>query len=98
YEEGKPVLSDVSFTVKEGTTLGILGGTGSGKSTIAYLLDGLYPLTSGKITIGGADNIKSAQSAPAAEKLRFFGLGKMKPFLKPHIAKFAVMVAFTLIV
>ena len=55
YEEGKPVLSDVSFTVKEGTTLGILGGTGSGKSTIAYLLDGLYPLTSGKITIGGKD-------------------------------------------
>lgn len=45
-----------------------------------------------------ADNIKSAQSAPAAEKLRFFGLGKMKPFLKPHIAKFAVMVVFTLIV
>ena len=55
YEEGKPVLSDVSFTVKEGTTLGILGGTGSGKSTIAYLLDGLYPLTSGTIRIGGRD-------------------------------------------
>lgn len=55
YEDGKPVLSDVSFTVKEGTTLGILGGTGSGKSTIAYLLDGLYPLTSGAITIGGKD-------------------------------------------
>ena len=45
-----------------------------------------------------AENIKPGQSAPAAEKLRFFGLGKMKPFLKPHIAKFAVMVAFTLIV
>ena len=55
YEDGKPVLSDVSFTVKEGTMLGILGGTGSGKSTIAYLLDGLYPLTSGTITIGGKD-------------------------------------------
>ena len=55
YEEGKPVLSDVSFTVKEGTTLGILGGSGSGKSTIAYLLDGLYPLTSGTIRIGGRD-------------------------------------------
>ena len=55
YEDGKPVLSAVSFTVKEGTTLGILGGTGSGKSTIAYLLDGLYPLTSGAITIGGKD-------------------------------------------
>ena len=42
-----------------------------------------------------AEKIKSAQSA---QKLRFFGLGKMKPFLKPHAAKFAVMVVFTLIV
>ena len=42
-----------------------------------------------------AEKIKSAQSA---QKLRFFGLGKMKPFLKPHAAKFVVMVVFTLIV
>lgn len=46
---------DVSFTVPEGTVFGILGGTGSGKSTIAQFLTRLYELDGqkGKITIGG---------------------------------------------
>ena len=54
---GKEVLDDVSFTVKSGTTVGILGGTGSGKSTLMYLLDKLYelPEDGGTITIGGTD-------------------------------------------
>lgn len=49
------VLRDVTFTVRGGTTIGILGGTGSGKSTLMYLLDRLYELPEGcgKITIGG---------------------------------------------
>ena len=51
------ILEDVSFTVKEGTTFGILGATGSGKSTLTYLLDRLYDLPEGQgtITIGGVD-------------------------------------------
>ena len=55
YEEGKPVLHDVSFKVPQGSTLGVLGSTGSGKSTLMYLLDRLYPVTEGTITIGGTD-------------------------------------------
>lgn len=57
YDDGAPILKDVSFTIKSGTTLGILGGTGSGKSTIALLLDKLYELSpgQGRITIGGVD-------------------------------------------
>ena len=57
YEGGGEVLHDVSFTVRAGTTLGILGGTGSGKSTLMLLLDKLYPLpdNGGRITIGGVD-------------------------------------------
>ena len=55
YEDGKPVLHDVSFKVPQGSTLGILGSTGSGKSTLMYLLDRLYPVTDGTITIGGQD-------------------------------------------
>ena len=57
YEEGAEVLHDVSFTVPAGTTLGILGGTGSGKSTLMLLLDKLYELSDGhgRITIGGVD-------------------------------------------
>ena len=62
YEGSKEMLHDVSLTIPAGTTLGILGGTGSGKSTLMYLLDRLYPLpaNSGKITIGGTDISKIA--------------------------------------
>ena len=51
----KPVLKDVSFKIKSGQTFGILGATGSGKSTITYLLNALYelPKYSGSISIGG---------------------------------------------
>ena len=53
YEQGKPVLKNINLTVPKGTTLGIIGGTGSGKSTLTYLLDGLYAPDCGKIYIGG---------------------------------------------
>ena len=52
YEEGKPVLSGISFKIPEGSVCGILGGTGSGKSTLTYLLDGLYAPTNGQIFFG----------------------------------------------
>ena len=57
YDSDQEVLRDVSFTVKGGTTLGILGGTGSGKSTLVLLLGKLYPLGegNGSIRIGGVD-------------------------------------------
>ena len=52
-----PILKDVSFTIPKGTTFGILGGTGSGKSTLMYLLNRLYdlPEQNGRITVGGVD-------------------------------------------
>ena len=57
YENAPQMLHDINFTMKAGTTLGILGGTGSGKSTLMLLLDKLYPLEpeNGRITIGGTD-------------------------------------------
>lgn len=57
YDDCPEMLHDISFTMKGGTTLGILGGTGSGKSTMMLLLDRLYdlPPECGKITIGGVD-------------------------------------------
>ncbi len=55
YENAPELLHDITFTMKAGTTLGILGGTGSGKSTLMLLLDKLYPLEQGSITIGGVD-------------------------------------------
>ena len=57
YEEGKELLRNISFTVKGGSTLGILGSTGSGKSTLVLLLSKLYELEPGRgrISIGGVD-------------------------------------------
>ncbi len=54
-DDNVPVLRDVSFTIPAGKTAAVLGGTGSGKSTMMYLLQQLYTPTSGKITIGGVD-------------------------------------------
>lgn len=58
YEgDDNETLHDVSFKVRSGETVGILGGTGSGKSTVAALLDRLFDLSdgNGRITIGGVD-------------------------------------------
>ena len=57
YENSPQMLHDITFTMKAGTTLGILGGTGSGKSTMMLLLDKMYSLeeNGGRITIGGTD-------------------------------------------
>ncbi len=58
YENGGgDVLKNVSFTIKPGTTFGILGGTGSGKSTLMYLMDRLYdiPEDNGRILVGDTD-------------------------------------------
>ena len=57
YGTSGEVLHDISFKIKAGTTLGILGSTGSGKSTLTYLLDRLYELPEGcgEITVGGVD-------------------------------------------
>jgi len=51
YEPGKPVLKNVSFSVKSGQTVAILGPTGSGKSSLVHLLPRLYDYTSGSIKI-----------------------------------------------
>ncbi len=57
YEGAPEMLHDIDLTIPAGSTLGILGGTGSGKSTLMFLLDRLYdlPADSGRITIGGTD-------------------------------------------
>lgn len=77
--EGQPVLKDVSFTIPWGSTFAILGGTGSGKSTIVHLLDRLYDLKDGegRITIGGVDIRKIERQALR----RQIGLVLQEPFL-----------------
>ena len=55
YDLGRPILHDISFTVGQGQTLGVVGPPGSGKSTLANLVPRFYDVTAGAITIDGVD-------------------------------------------
>jgi ATP-binding cassette, subfamily B, bacterial len=55
YVENEPVLRDVSFRLEPGKVLGLLGRTGSGKTSLARLVFRLYDVTSGTIALGGVD-------------------------------------------
>ncbi len=55
YEPGKPVLKNVSFDVKAGQSIALVGPTGAGKSTIVNLVSRFYNLDSGEVTIDGED-------------------------------------------
>ena len=53
----EPALSHISFTAKPGETIGIIGGTGCGKSTLVNLIPRFYDVTSGNVVIDG-NNVK----------------------------------------
>ncbi len=76
-DDGVPVLDDLCFTIPAGATAAVLGSTGSGKSTMMYLLQRLYEPTSGTITIGGVD-IRRIDRAYLREHV---GLILQEPFL-----------------
>ena len=79
YDESKEIVKDVSFMIKGGTTVGILGGTGSGKSTLMHLLNRLYelPKENGSITISGVD-IKDIEVGYLRENV---GMVLQEPYL-----------------
>lgn len=81
YEGCPELLSHISFTARAGKTVGILGGTGSGKSTLMYLLDRLYELpedgSGGRITIGSTD-IKDIKAAYLRKNI---GIVLQEPYL-----------------
>ena len=52
---GAPTLQDMNFTVNRGDTVGIIGGTGSGKTSLVNLIPGFYPVTEGEILLEGRD-------------------------------------------
>ena len=55
HGSGQPVLNDISFTIQPGETLGIIGGTGSAKSSLGQLIPRLYDAESGTVRVGGVD-------------------------------------------
>ena len=79
YPGHPELLHDLDFTIPAGSTLGILGGTGSGKSTLVHLLARLYPLPAedGAITVGGKD-IQQMQAGWVRQNVGFV---LQEPFL-----------------
>ena len=55
HGSGQPVLNDITFRIKPGETLGIIGGTGSAKSSLVQLIPRLYDAESGTVRVGGVD-------------------------------------------
>jgi len=80
--EGKPLLTDVSFTVADGETVCLLGASGSGKSTLLRMIAGLESPESGDIRFDGVD------LAPIPPHLRDFGLVFQDYALFPHLTVF----------
>lgn len=76
-DDGDPALSHVSFTAEPGTTLAIVGPTGSGKSTIVKLIERFYDPTEGSVTLDGAD----LRALSQADLRACFGYVPQKAFL-----------------
>jgi len=77
YDDTHPVLEDVSFKAKAGSTIAILGATGSGKSSMMNLLQRLYDVTGGEILIGGR-NIRTISKSCLRSRV---GYVLQEPFL-----------------
>ena len=77
YGSGKPALENISFTLERGEVLGIIGATGSGKTTLISLLLGLYKPTSGNIYIGG----REIGEIPREELYSIFGVALQNDFI-----------------
>ena len=86
----EPVLKDLCMTVRQGETVAILGATGSGKSTAMHLLQRLFPLTEGDITIGGV----SIRKIDRAWLRQHIGLILQEPFLYSRTIRENVSMAY----
>ena len=77
YEKDTPVIDNISFSVKAGNTVAIIGPTGSGKSSLVYLLARLYDYNSGSILIDGME-LKNIDKAWIRKNI---GIVLQEPFL-----------------
>ncbi len=77
YEDGTPVLHDVSFSVEPGETIALVGPTGSGKSTLLSLIPRFYDPTEGQVLIDGID----ARALPVRALRKQIGVVFQEPFL-----------------
>ena len=76
-KSGDAALTDIDFTVRKGQTVGIIGGTGSGKSTLVQLISRFYDATEGKVLVDGAD----VRDYPEGALIRKIGVVPQKAVL-----------------
>ena len=77
YIPGKPLLQTLSFSIEKGQTLGIIGSTGSGKTTLTHLLMRFYDVDGGSVRIGGKD----VRTIPEETLHSLFGVAMQNDFL-----------------
>src|SRR5262249_55795214 len=77
YVAGRPVLENVELPVDAGTTIALIGHTGSGKTTLASLVPRFYDVTQGRVTIDGADVRAVTLASPRSQ----IGVISQDPFL-----------------
>ncbi len=77
YAPGRPVLQDIDLTLEPGRTVALIGHTGSGKTTLATLVPRFYDVTSGRLTIDGAD----VRDVKLQSLRREIGIVSQDPFL-----------------
>ena len=79
-----PILSGVSFTLKNGEATAIMGPSGSGKSTLLYILGGLEPPTAGKVSLDGRNPFELSEDELAAFRNRQIGFVFQDHYLLPQ--------------
>ena len=83
HGSGQPVLNDITFSIKPGETLGIIGGTGSAKSSLVQLIPRLYDAETGTVKVGGVDvrdyNLDVLRRLHDAAQVRFQSLAVFPP-------------------
>ena len=77
YEPHRPVLKEVSFTIKPGEKIGIVGRSGSGKTTLVNLISRFYDVQSGRVLLDGVD----VRDLPKSDLRRHVGVVLQEPFL-----------------
>jgi ATP-binding cassette subfamily B protein len=77
YEQGTPVLQQITFRCKQGQTVALLGSTGSGKTSLVNLLPRFYEYTGGRLLIDGVD----IKSIPRRILRQYIGIVEQQPFL-----------------
>ncbi len=69
HKSGESAISDINLKIKKGQTVGIIGGTGSGKSTLVHLIPRFYDVTKGSVKVNGVD-VRSYQTQDEIDSLR----------------------------